>query len=164
MKGCLLGVVLLVALATGMLWYAMGRTMSAPVWLRDQIESRLAVALPGFQVDFGDLRLQLQGEGLTRIALSDVAVRSPTGAQIAVLSDLEVGLAPTRLLLGQYELREVRLTGAMLTMRRDEEGRIGLALGDVFAADTPAPDLPTIIAQLDQLAAWRGCPWWPPRR
>ena len=93
MKGCLLGVVLLVALATGMLWYAMGRTMSAPVWLRDQIESRLAVALPGFQVDFGDLRLQLQGEGLTRIALSDVAVRSPTGAQIAVLSDLEVGLA-----------------------------------------------------------------------
>lgn len=153
MKGCLLGVVLLVALATGMLWYAMGRTMSAPVWLRDQIESRLAVALPGFQVDFGDLRLQLQGEGLTRIALSDVAVRSPTSAQIAVLSDLEVGLAPTRLLLGQYELREVRLTGAMLTMRRDEEGRIGLALGDVFAADTPAPDLPTIIAQLDQLAA-----------
>ncbi|WP_417723926.1 DUF3971 domain-containing protein [Salipiger sp.] len=140
-------VIVLCLTATG--WAALGRTLSAPDWLRARIESRLDQALPGIEIRFGDMRLRVERDLLARIVLSDVDVRSDAGAHVATLSDLSVGLAPTKLLRGEYELRTARMSGAVVTVRRDEAGRLGLALGDVFSGDTRMPGVPEIIDRLD---------------
>lgn len=41
---------LFIMLGTG--WAVVGRSLSAPDWVRDTVEERLAVALPGFEVLF----------------------------------------------------------------------------------------------------------------
>ncbi|MCA0942377.1 hypothetical protein LCM08_23155 [Salipiger pacificus] len=152
--GCGMGAVLLVALLLGGgIWYAMGRSVSAPDWLRSAIEARLAEALPGTEVDFGDLRLRLQPDWLARIALTDVELRSTDGTPMLTLGLLEAGLAPTKLLQGEYELRVARVSGVQLTARRDAEGRLTMGFDELFGSGAPAPDIPTIMAQIDKLAA-----------
>nr|WP_274705555.1 AsmA-like C-terminal region-containing protein [Salipiger pentaromativorans] len=130
-------------------WALIGRPLSAPDWLRAKVEARIGAAVPGLDIRFGDLRLLVKPDGLASLVLVDVDIRSATGAQVATLSDVEAGFSPVQLLAGEVELRAARLSGAVLTLRRDAQGRLGLALGDVFAADTPAPDIPTLIAQVD---------------
>uniref|UniRef100_A0A2A3JU26 AsmA domain-containing protein n=1 Tax=Alloyangia mangrovi TaxID=1779329 RepID=A0A2A3JU26_9RHOB len=136
--GCGMGAVLLVALLLGGgIWYAMGRSVSAPAWLRSAIEARLAEALPGTEVDFGDLRLRLQPDWLARIALTDVELRSTDGTPMLTLGLLEAGLAPTKLLQGEYELRVARVSGVQLTARRDAEGRLTMGFDELFGSGAP---------------------------
>ena len=152
--GCGLGALLLVALMIGGgIWYAMGRSVSAPDWLRSTIEARIAEALPGTEVDFGDLRLRLQPDGLARVALTDVELRGTDGTPMLSLGLLEAGLAPTKLLRGEYELRVARVSGVQLTARRDAEGRLTMGFDELFGSGAAAPDIPTLMAQIDRLAA-----------
>ncbi|APX25537.1 MULTISPECIES: YhdP family protein [Salipiger] len=142
-----LAVVLL--LLAGGAWSMLGRPISAPDWVRVRIEQRLAEAVPALDISFGDMRLLVDPDGLAHVALTDVDIRSDTGAQVATLSDIEAGFSPSALLRGEVVLRRARLTGAMLALRRDAHGKLGLALGDVFDSDAPMPDLPTLIGLID---------------
>ena len=128
-----------------------GRPVAAPDWLRTRIEARIAQNLPGVDLSFGRMSLLLQSSGLARIILWDVEITNKQGALIAQLSDLEAGLSPAALLRGKLELREAQLSGAFVTLRRNEAGQIGLALGDAFSAGGTMPDLGTIITRLDTL-------------
>lgn len=151
--GILLSVVVLVAvLLGGTLWFMVGREVAAPAWLREKIETRIATALPGIRVDFGRMSLLIQESGLARIILWDVAIRNDMGVMIAQLNDIEAGIAPVSLLNREWELREAQVSGAFVTLQRDEQGRLGLALGDAFAAGTQVPDIGQMVAQVDALA------------
>jgi hypothetical protein len=142
-------VLLLVVLGTG--WAMVGRSLSAPDWVRDTVEERLAEALPGFEVRFGDVQVRLERDGRTRIVLLDVDVQTAAGAPVAVLSDIEIGLALHDLIRRQVVLRELSVSGAFVTLTRSRNGALGLALGDAFALDGAAPDVPTLVAQVDAL-------------
>ncbi|MCL3882457.1 DUF3971 domain-containing protein [Marivita sp. GX14005] len=147
-----LGVLLALSLAlTAAGWSVLGRSLSAPDWLRDRIETRLAGALPGVKVLFGDLQLRIDADGRTQITLLDVDVQTATGGPVAELSDIEIGLAARDLLQRRLVLRDLSVNGALLTLKRDRSGAFGLAFGDAFAADGPAPDLPSIVAGIDAL-------------
>ncbi|MGH1413070.1 MAG: AsmA-like C-terminal region-containing protein [Pelagimonas sp.] len=127
-----------------------GRPVDAPPWLRAKIEERIAQTVPGIDVEFGRMSLLVQRSGLARVILWDVEILNSHGGQIAALSDIEAGLAPGALLRGQLELREAQVSGAFVTLQRDEQGRLGLALGDVFSENTDMPDVTDILAQIDQ--------------
>ncbi|WP_353472647.1 DUF3971 domain-containing protein [Salipiger sp. H15] len=151
--GCGLGtLLLLLLLVAGGIWYAKGSSVSAPDWLRSAVEARIADALPGTEVSFGDLRLRLQPDWLARIALTDVELRGPDGEQLAALGLIEAGLAPTELLRGEYELRVARVSGVQLMARRDAAGRLTMGFDDLLGRRGPAPDLPTIMKLIDRLA------------
>lgn len=126
-----------------------GRPLSAPDWLRERIEDRLSAALPGLTIDFGDMSVLVSRDGLARVVLSDVDLRTSAGVPVAVLADLRAGLDPWPLLRGELQLGRVSLAGASMSLRRDKDGKVGLALGDVFAAGSEVPDIPTLIAQVD---------------
>lgn len=132
-------------------WAMVARSVSAPLWVRDTVEDRLAVALPGFQVLFGDVQLRLDPDGATRIILLDVDVQTSAGAPVAVLSDIEIGLALHDLIRRNVVLRDLSVSGAFVTLTRNRAGQLGLALGDAFAMDGAAPDVPTLVAQVDAL-------------
>lgn len=127
-----------------------GRPVDAPPWLRDKIEERIAQTVPGIDVHFGRMSLLVQRSGLARIILWDVNIQNKRGEQIAALSDIEAGLSPTALLRGQLVMKEAQVSGAFVTLQRDEHGRLGLALGDAFAEGTDMPDVTEILAQVDQ--------------
>lgn len=127
-----------------------GRPVDAPPWLRAKIEERIAQTIPGIDVQFGRMSLLVQRTGLARIILWDVNILNERGGQIAALSDIEAGLSPAALLRGRFELREAQVSGAFVTLQRDEDGRVGLALGDVFSSNTSFPGIPQILAQVDR--------------
>ncbi len=141
--------VLLVVLGSG--WALVGRSLSAPDWVRDTVEARLAAALPGFEVLFGDVQVRFEPDGRTRVILLDVDVQTAAGSPVAVLSDIEIGLALRDLVRRKVVLRELSVSGAFVTLTRNRAGQLGLALGDVFALDGVAPDIPTLVAQIDRL-------------
>ncbi len=143
--------VLVAGLAAG-LYAALDRPVNAPPWVREKIEARLAEALPGISVDFGRVSLLVQRSGLARVILWDVEIRNAQGGLVAQLSDIEAGLSPAALLTGKVALREAQVSGAFLTLQRDRDGKIGLALGDAFADGADVPDLATMIARVDAVA------------
>jgi hypothetical protein len=136
----------------GLAWSMIGKPIDAPQWVRHKIEERIAQSVPAIQVDFGRMSLVVSGDGLARIILWDVQILNAQGGMVAQLSDIEAAIAPVSLLKRQWELREAQVSGAFLTLQRDREGKLGLALGDAFAAGTEVPDLAQIIAQVDAIA------------
>ncbi|MFW2586750.1 DUF3971 domain-containing protein [Sagittula sp. SSi028] len=147
--GCVLAVCGMVAVG---LWAMVGREVSAPLWLRDRIETRIAESLPGLTVTFGRMGLRIEDDWLARIILWDVTVRNDQGVIAVQLGDVEAGIAPVSLLDREWALKFARVSGAFVTVRRDGEGRLGLALGDAFGSGTQVPELADIIAQVDALA------------
>ncbi len=142
---------LMAAALVGLAVAMVDRPVAAPAWLRVKIEERIAATLPGIEIRFGRMSLLVQRSGLARVILWDVDIRNARGEQVAALSDIEAGLAPGPLLRGQLVLKEAQVSGAFVTVKRDVQGRLGLALGDVFAEDTRTPDLPQIVRQVDTL-------------
>lgn len=152
-KGGLLALIaflVMVVSAAGVGFALVGRPVEAPEWVRARIEQRLAEAIPGLNVDFGRMSLQVEGMDLARFVLWDVDLRNEHGEAVAALSDIEAGLSAPALMRGKLELKELRVSGAFVTMQRDERGRFGLALGDVFAKGTAVPDMAEIVAQVDR--------------
>lgn len=134
-------------------WAMVGRSLSAPDWVRGMVEQRLAETLPGFRVLFGDVQLRLEQDGRTKIILLDVDVQTAAGAPVAVLSDIEIGLTAYDLIRRKVVLRELSVSGAFVTLTRDRTGQLGLALGDAFALDGMTPDLPTLVTRIDKILA-----------
>lgn len=128
----------------------MGRAIEAPQWVRAKIEERLVRDLPGFNVSFGNMSLVVRDQDLAQVILWDVNITNSDGAQVAQLSDIEAGFAPKALLQGQVSLVSLTVNGAVLTLKRDPQGRLGVALGDAFSEDTPSPDLRQISQMVDQ--------------
>ena len=151
LRGVAWGLVFIAVTVGAAFWAMVGRSVSAPDWVRDTVEMRLADALPGFEVLFGDVQLRLERDGRTRIILLDVDVQTDTGAPVAVLSDVEIGLAVPDLVRRRLILRDLSVSGAFVTLKRDRAGRLGLALGDAFDVSGETPDVPTLIARVDTL-------------
>ncbi|WP_425098988.1 AsmA-like C-terminal region-containing protein [Tropicibacter sp. S64] len=134
-------------------YVALANPVAAPDWLRARIEARIDEAVPGARINFGRMSVALSRQGQPRVILWDVDLRNALGEPIAALSDIEAGFAPLGLLKGELQLQSARVSGAFLTMQRDANGTFGLALGDVFAAGTQAPDIPQILTRIDAVMA-----------
>ncbi|MDJ0822451.1 MAG: AsmA-like C-terminal region-containing protein [Paracoccaceae bacterium] len=126
-----------------------GRPIDAPPWLRERIEARIDAMAPGLNVEFGRMSLLVERSGLARVILWDVMINNDLGEEVAQLSDIEAGLSPAGLLRGQVVLKEAQVSGAFVTLQRDRDGRLGLALGNAFAQQTDTPDLAAIIGEVD---------------
>ncbi|MDA7425980.1 YhdP family protein [Thalassococcus lentus] len=131
----------------------MGRTLDAPVWLRERIEARLAQDLPGMRVAFGRMSVQVDSLALSRIILWDVRLDTQEGLPVAALSDFEAGFNTLSLLRRSPELKTAQISGAFVTVTRDAGGKLGLALGDAFAVGSNSPGIPDMISIVDQAFA-----------
>lgn len=145
--------VLLGVLAGAGALYVLGRPIAAPDWLRDRIEQRIGLAVPGLAVAFGEVTFLVERDGAPRLSLYDVDIGTSDGRNLASLSDVEVALSRGALLRGEPKVKSVTLAGAFVTMRRDRDGRFGLSFGDSLAPEGAAPDLPAIITAVDAALA-----------
>lgn len=144
---------IILAVCGGIWWLAeTEKQLNAPDWLKARVEQQMLTYAPTMRVSFGKIGVFLQKTGQIRFALADVHVTNDVGHSVANLHTLEGGLSGWDLLLGDTVLRGARISGAFITVLRDENGQLGLALGDAFADDVEAPDVSTMIATLDNLA------------
>ncbi|MGY9046242.1 MAG: hypothetical protein ACKVKF_03990, partial [Rhodobacterales bacterium] len=145
----LLSLSLFMAASAVAIWAVIGRPLTVPDWLHARIEARLAEAVPDLQIRFGAINLLVQRTGLAQVTLQDVRIATAGGVPIAELSQVSAGFRPGPLLRGDVQVREAQVSGVFVTLRRDAQGRLGLALGPAFQQGAGLPDLPTLIAQVD---------------
>ncbi|MEC3862297.1 DUF3971 domain-containing protein [Mesobacterium sp. TK19101] len=132
---------------------AMGQALSAPPWLKEEITARLDRSLPGLRLTFGDMAVRLEPDATAHVLLRDVELVRDDGARVVALSDVEAAMAPLAMLKGQTGLRGVHLSGAFVTLRRDQYGRVGLAFGDALAREGEMPTIPELVALFDTALA-----------
>ncbi|OAN78077.1 hypothetical protein A8B82_09955 [Sulfitobacter sp. EhC04] len=148
--------ILLLTLAAGALvgavYLSMGQPLRAPAWVQDRIEARIARELPQVRVALGEVELVVEEGWYPRVRLRNVAISTPEGAEILSLTEFKTGFALRPLLDGIVQPQTISLSGLVVTLRRDEAGRVALSAGlgpGNFSRE--AATLPQLIAQLDDL-------------
>jgi len=135
-------------------FYLAGQAYTAPPWLQQRIEARIARELPQARVTFGEMTL-VAGEGLApQVRLRDVDVRTPQGAEIISLNEFSATVSGASLLQGQVKPRALELSGVFAALQRAEDGRVSLQSGfGAGATRREAATLPQLIGQLDGILA-----------
>jgi hypothetical protein len=128
-----------------------GTTLTAPDWLRSRVTAQVNDGLGGLTVTFRELSLVVDESWVPRLALRDVALRNADGAPLARLSRLEGAVAAGPLLRGELRPAAIRLSGARVTLRRAENGAVGLSLGDRAETLQEAETVAALVAGADAL-------------
>jgi len=149
-RGFGLLVVLVVAGAIGVT-SILGRQISAPNWLREEITTRLNDQITEAEVSFGDVSIVLERNWVPRVMLRDVRIADAKGEKLAAVADADGTLALRPLLRGEVQPGTIRLSGATLRLRRSETGDVGVAVGDSPASVEEAPSFAALISQLDDV-------------
>jgi Protein of unknown function len=128
-----------------------GRPITAPDWLRDRVESRITTQIPGLSVGFGEMVLTVERGWRPSVRLRDVRFQDGSGVPIASVADLTASLAMRPLLEGQVQPKRITVTGVTANLRRGEDGRMTLSLGQNVAPARQASNMGQLIEQLDSI-------------
>ena len=152
----LASVLVLAVMATaGATWWLTDRPVTAPGWLRDRIEARIALNAPGMRVDFGEMQITVHHGWRPKVRLRNVTFETDDGRPLLALSELQATLAMRPLLKGLVQPRTAALSGIFATLRRDRDGQLSLvASTDATAGGRQAATLPELVDQLDDLFQW----------
>lgn len=148
-------------LGTGAALWMKGRAVELPEWLRDDLSARLAAELPDLDIRFGSLELVVQQNWRPRIFVGNLDVRSANGQEIVTVRSARAAFDPSALLNGRLALTALNLSGVLVNLRREADGRFELSAvpsSGAQAARRGAPNLAALVAELDDLLqrpGWR---------
>ena len=120
-----------------------GKTFRIPVWAVAEIETRLnqslaAARMPdGTALSISAVEIAVDRSFVPRFRLEDLRLSDSTGRALLALPQAELALDPEALLSGQIRPSALRLSGARLAVRRDEQGRIDLRFGTTDSGPGP---------------------------
>lgn len=126
-----------------------GRAIPVPDWMAQKAEARLNVALAPMQLTLGGAEVVFTPRGMPQVHLRDVEISDGDGRPLARMPELDAAIAGRPLLDRQIVVHRVALKGAEVTLRRDEDGRFDLALGD-SATPFRAASIGEVLDQIDQ--------------
>ena len=142
--GCLL------AAAGAWIYQQTGRPIKMPDWVHERVEERLAKALPGADIRFGDISLLFPRTGRPRIMMRDAEILTDEGLPVISLANLEARVAFRPLLEGKILLGKLHLSGASVNVRRRADGSFDLSFGALPEAKRAASPA-ELIQALDAL-------------
>ncbi|MEL6452002.1 MAG: hypothetical protein AAFQ19_12135 [Pseudomonadota bacterium] len=135
--GSLISTLCVSAVIGAVLYVAMGRPVSAPPWLRDQIEARAGAAMGAAQLRFDTLDLVVQDGFVPRVRMTDVSVVTGDGSEVVAFGEMRVGITTAALLQGRMQPSDISVSGIFATLRRELDGSVVLASGlDLTASPT----------------------------
>lgn len=147
---CACGAAILVILVGVFALWGIGQTLTMPDWLRNRIEARIEQNLGGFQIAFGDVEMVVNRGWRPRVRLRDVTLSEADGRPIVQLADAQASLAMRPLLRGRIQPKSISLTGAFITLRRQADGKLSLALGQQSTVVREAATVAELIEEWDR--------------
>ena len=127
------------------------RAITAPDWLRKDVEARLSEILPRANVAVRGLQVTLDRRLHTHITLQDMELTSDDGARLAVLADVRIDLLRRALARGQLAAKRLAVSGLRARVSRNLEGRFNLDFGSQSISDASFGglmlDLATVFEQ-----------------
>jgi hypothetical protein len=121
-------VILLVAGVAGAFQYSLGRTFTLGPWLREQAIVQFSDAMPGAEVAFDRMAIQIQTDWHPRIVLERLVVSPAEGTPIE-FTEAETTLSYRKLVKGIVAPRNIRLSGVFLSAQRAADGQIAVSFG-----------------------------------
>lgn len=129
-----------------------GRDVRAPQWLQNQIEQRIANALPQVDISIGSISLRIEEADLSpRVHFENVTVLDDTGLPFASLGELSVRASFPAALRGKFSPKKISLSGALMKLRRARDGSFDLTIGSALRTSEQAASLVELIERMDQL-------------
>jgi hypothetical protein len=108
----------------------LGREVPAPSGLRERVERAAAEALGDAGLDFGRLAITLPADLHPRVRLLDARLLDAQGRLVAFVPEVEISFSPRELLFARsLRAQEITLTGAVLSLTREADGRVDLVVG-----------------------------------
>lgn len=144
------GLCLLLAVAAAGAYMMVGRTMTAPDWVRQSVEDRLGQEVEGYSVSFGRIEMVVPKDLRPRLNIANVDLHDETGQLVVQLSSVDAEVEVISLLSGDVRAHRVALDGANLTLRRSQDGSVNLALADSSSQQNFA-SYGALLDQLDDL-------------
>ena len=142
---------LMVALLFGF-FLLIGRDVSAPPWLQERIEEKIALTLPGVNVGLGQMSLRVEPSDLSpRVFFQNVTVSEDTGLPFATLGELSIRASFRAAMQGQFLPKKISLSGALLRLRRSSDGTFDFTIGSALQASGEGASLLALVERLDQL-------------
>lgn len=144
---------LVVAAGAALTGLAVDTRLTAPHWLQDRISDRINRDMGALQVSFGDMSVLVGTDWVPRLRLRNVVLNDAGGSELARLRHLETRVALPPLLQGQVRPAMVRLSGAQVLLRRDEAGRLAVALDHAAPGRRDASRLDKVMRRIEALLA-----------
>jgi hypothetical protein len=127
----------------------LGRDVTAPGWVVEEVEAR-AAALTGGDLSVGHIAVTLGRDLHPRVRLSDAVLRDAAGREVARIPSVDALISPRGVLLRRTLLvQRIEVSGAVVDLSRDEDGRVEVAFGAGGAA-AGAPDFAALLGALDR--------------
>ena len=145
---CLMPLVFLAAAAVMMI----DREITAPSWIKTQIEGRADALLEGARLDFGAITVRIGRDLHPTVRLVDSQLTDAAGRVIARVPVVEGLMSPRGLILQQDVLmQEIRLVGPQVNLNRAADGDLSFALASGGADLAQARSLPELLEQFEQV-------------
>ncbi|WP_108835810.1 DUF3971 domain-containing protein [Tateyamaria sp. Alg231-49] len=155
--GSLLTTLMFTALLGALVYVMIGRPVSAPVWLRTEIETRVADALGAASMRFDALDLVVEDGAHPQVRMTNVQLISDTGAEIAAFGEMRANLSFAGLLNGKMQPTHLSVSGVFARLRRQMDGTVVLSGGlDLSAPNRQAATLAELIAGIDTILSHPG--------
>ncbi|MBD0865067.1 MAG: hypothetical protein GDA36_05385 [Rhodobacteraceae bacterium] len=134
--------------AVAAVFVLLGRSIKAPYWLLDRIETRLETSLNGLDLTFENLQFVVDKSWHPRARLENVVLTGTDGTAVARLAKAEASLALRPLLQGRVHPRDIVLNGGFAVLRREQNGNVSLQLSE---REAPVQEATGVLALLDGL-------------
>ncbi|WP_223424772.1 DUF3971 domain-containing protein [Tateyamaria pelophila] len=146
--------VLIAAVASITFYFAIGRTIAAPNWVREQVMARASDALGTANLQFDALDFVVDKGMKPRMRMSNVQLTTQSGAEIVAFAEVRAGLSLERFLQGQALLADISVSGVFAQLRRQLDGSVLLSGGlDLSAPTQQAATFAQLIESVDAVLA-----------
>lgn len=144
--------VLLALVAAGLYW-AQGRTVVAPDWLRVELVERINAPLNGQKIAVSEAVVVLENGWRPRFRLRGVEVLTATGSEIVSFSQVGGGIDLEALQSGRLALTSLDVSGVFVTLRRAADGGVAMTTGAAQDSSMTqrASNVSELIGNLDDL-------------
>ncbi|MEO0379268.1 MAG: DUF3971 domain-containing protein, partial [Pseudomonadota bacterium] len=150
--GSLLVTLTMTAMLGAVIYVLMGRPVSAPDWLRTEIEARASQALGTAALRFDALDLVVEEAAYPQVRMTNVQVVSETGAEIVAFGEMRANLSVADVLRGQVRPTQISVSGIFAQLRRQRDGSVVLSGGlDLSAPNRQAATMAQLIEGIDDL-------------
>lgn len=129
-----------------------GQEITAPSWIKARVEAQAAAVLGGGSLTFGEITVEVGRDLHPVIRIREAVLRDAAGSLLARVPIIESGVSPRGLILRREVLpQRIRLTGAEVALRRDEDGRVAISFDTRGREAFEAASLPALIESFDRV-------------